>query len=267
MQFRNLTGGTVAAAGGTLSITVEAVKKGSAGNVGNGAITVLVTPLAGVTSSNVLISTGEDPELDAALRLRNSTKWARLSVELVRDAYINIALEASASIRRAEVNDTNPRGPGTIDVYIAGDSGIVGSEEIAAAQNAFAAVGTHTKSYPVDDTIYPLNPDPTRVLVLPADAAPIDFEGVVYFGSTYSAAATQLQVEAAIRAYITLAPIGGYPYPSPGSVIPKNNIEHAIMAVPGVRTVNLALPSADVPVGGFSVATVRTIALTYSKVE
>src|SRR5687768_7798821 len=34
-QFRNTTGGTVAA-GGTLSITVEAIKKGSAGNVANG---------------------------------------------------------------------------------------------------------------------------------------------------------------------------------------------------------------------------------------
>jgi uncharacterized phage protein gp47/JayE len=265
VQFRNLTGGTVSAGGGTLDITVEAVKKGQTGNVADGAIKVLVTPLAGVTAANTaLLSSGEDPELDAALRLRNSTKWARLTVELVADSYINIALEALGSIRRAAVDDTNPRGAGTIDVYIAGAVGTSGTSELTAAQNAFAARAFQTETYPADPTPAPTNPDPTRVLVKAAAGVPIDVTGTVYYANTYDPTVLQSKVEAAIDAYIALAPIGGYPYPSPGSLIPKNNLEQAILQVPGVRTVVLSAPAADVSIAGFSVATVGTKTLTYT---
>lgn len=266
VQFRNTTGGTVAAGGGTLALTIEAIKKGAIGNVADGSITVLVTPLAGVTCTNVLLSSGEDPELDSALQLRNSTQWARLTVELVRDSYINLALSASDSIRRAEVNDTNPRGAGTIDVYIAGASSTSGLAEIEAAQDLFAERAFQTEPYPADPAPSPANPDPTRVLVRAATGVPVDVAGTVYYGSTYSPADIQLKVEAAIAAYIALAPIGGYPYPSPGNVIPKNNLEAAILKVPGVRTVTLTTPAADVVMTGYDVALLNSVTgLTYQQ--
>jgi phage-related baseplate assembly protein len=264
VQFRNVTGGTVAA-GGTLAITVEALKKGSAGNVAENALTVMVTPLAGVSAANLpgsLVSSGEDPELDTALRLRNSTQWARLTVELVADSYINIALSASENIRRAAVNDTNPRGAGTIDVYIAGAGGTVGPTETAAAQNYFRDRAFQTEGYPADPTPAPpmgANPDPTRVLVIPSGGTPVDVAGTIYYGSTFKQTDVQTKVEAAIQAFIALTPIGGYPYPAPGKVLPKENLVNAILKVPGVRTVVLTTPAADVPLVGFDVATIGNL--------
>jgi uncharacterized phage protein gp47/JayE len=267
VQYRNTTGGTVASGGGTLAVTVEAVKKGATGNVADNSITVMVTPLAGVSCTNLaggLVSSGEDPELDATLRLRNSTKWARLSLELTRDAHINIALESHPNIRRAEVDDTNPRGAGTIDVYIAGASNASGPVEIEACQNYFAARALQTETYPADPAPAPGNTDPTRVLVKAAPASPVNVTGTIYYASSVSQTDVQARVEAAIDAYIRLAPIGGYPYPSPGKVLPKNNLENAILKVTGVRTVVLTDPSADVVFPGFEVATPGTKTLTYT---
>jgi uncharacterized phage protein gp47/JayE len=265
VQFRNITAGTVASGGGTLAVTFEAVKKGSSGNVAANAISVQVTPLAGVALTSALLSSGEDPELDSALRLRNSTKWARLTVELVRDSYINLALEASANIRRAEVDDTNPRGAGTIDVYIAGASSTSGPSDIEDAQNLFATRAFQTETYPADATGAPTNPDPTRVLVKAAAGVSVNVSGTVYYGSTFNAATVRSNVEAAIAAFIALTPIGGYPYPSPGGLLPKNNLERAILAVQGVRTVVLTDPAADVALAGFNVAITGSLAgLTYT---
>lgn len=267
VQYRNLTGGTVSAGGGTLDITVEAVKKGAAGVASDNTITVMVTPLAGVTATNLaggLVLAGEDPELDTTLRLRNSTKWARLTVELVADSYRNIALEASDAIRQAEVDDTNPRGAGTIDVYIAGDSGESGPAEVEAAQNVFVTRAFQTEAYPADPTPAPGNPDPTRVLVKAAPAVPVTITGTIYYGNTFSAVTVQAKVEAAIAAFVALTPIGGYPYPSPGKVLPRENLVTAIQAVQGVRTVVLTDPAADVPLVGFSKATVGALSLAYT---
>jgi uncharacterized phage protein gp47/JayE len=256
VQFRNLTGGTVSP-GGSLAITVEAVKKGSSGNVADGAISVMTTPLAGVTCSNGpggLLSTGEDPELDSALRLRNSTQWARLTVEPTRDSYVNMALSSSDKIRRVEVNDQNPRGAGTIDVYIAGASSQLGPVDVAQCQDFFALRALQTERAPANATPAPGNPNPTRVLVIAASPVSIDVAGTVYYGSSYSQTDIQTKVEAAIAAYIALAPIGGYPYPSPGNLLPKENLVGAILKVPGVRTAALTTPAGDVPLTGFDVA-------------
>ncbi|HKY37212.1 MAG TPA: baseplate J/gp47 family protein [Polyangiaceae bacterium] len=261
VQFRSTTGGTVRPNGGTLDITVECTKKGSIGNVEPGAIKIMVTPLAGVTATNPAggqVSAGEDAELDAALRQRNRTKWSRLTPELVRDSYINIALEAHPSIRRADCDDTNPRGAGTIDIYIAGDSGASTPTEIEACQNAMAAAALQTETYPASDA--------TRALVRPAPAAAVRVAGTVYYDAARELATVQANVEAAIRAFIALTPLGGYPYPSPGNLLPKNNLERAIIAVSGVRTVTLTEPAADVPLAGFSVAVVGSIDFVFEAV-
>ncbi len=267
VQYRNLSGGTVSSGGGTLDITVEAVKKGTAGVVADNTITVMVTPLAGVTATNLaggLVLSGEDPELDTTLRRRNSTQWARLTVELVADSYINLALEAADSIRQAEVDDTNPRGAGTIDVYIAGDAVISAAAEVQAAQNLFATRAFQTETYPADPTPAPVNTDPTRVLVKAAPGVAINVTGTIYYANTFSAAVVQPKVEAAIAAFVALTPLGGYPYPSPGKLLPRENLVAAIQAVQGVRTVVLADPAADVTLVGFSKATVGALAITYT---
>lgn len=58
-------------AGGTVDVNVAATDAGSSGNVSAGALTVMETPIPGVTVSNALpMVGGTDPETDDALRVR-----------------------------------------------------------------------------------------------------------------------------------------------------------------------------------------------------
>lgn len=263
-----LPNGATLAAGGTLDVTIEAVKAGLAGNVAANTITSFKTPLAGVTGTNPAgggntpwyTTSGEDPESDAALRLRNSTRFATQSVERIRDAYVQIALQASDSIRRCEVDDNNPRGEGTVDVYIAGDAGPVGTTEVTAAQNAFAIRVWRTDTYPPNNTT-------SRVVVQSVSSLAVDITGTIYFSSSYAQATVQAKVEAAIQAFLRSVPVGGYPYPTPGNKLPKNEIENAIRAVAGVKTVVLSAPAADTDLSTFQVPVLGALSLTYTSVS
>ena len=246
VEYVNTTGGTLTA-GGTLPLTIVAVTAGQVA-VGDGQITRLLTPLAGVTCTNIThLVVGNDAETDAALKLRNRTKWARLSVEMVADAYINIALNASTSVRKAAVEDNNPRGAGTINVYIAGAAGDVDVPTVATVQDVFATHAFQT------DTAAALNTTTTRVLVKAADEQALAVTGTVYYDAAVALTTITGRVEGALNAFIAGLPIGGLSYPPPGNLVPKNEIENAIRSVEGVRTVVLSVPSADVAVASFAV--------------
>lgn len=250
VQFSNTQAGTIPA-GGFVDLTVQAVRGGSAGNISASDPLLLATSLAGVTVAPVVGSwptaSGADAESDTGLRLRNSTKWARMSVELIRDSYMNIALEADPNIRKVFVDDENPRGAGTVDVYIAGDTTALtaGGGEEQAAQNAFAAVAFQTGAYPPDAD--------SRVVVDVAPFVDLDLVGNVYFDGGYTAVAVTLNVYAALEAFLKTIPIGGFSYPGLPHTIPLNEIEFAIRSAKGVKTVTLTTPATNVTVPGFGV--------------
>ncbi|MBA2724295.1 MAG: baseplate J/gp47 family protein [Methylibium sp.] len=259
-------GATVASGGGTLDVMIEAVKSGIAGNVAANTITQFKTPLAGVTGTNLVkvgttwyTVSGEDPESDVALRLRNSTRPATQSVERIRDSLVQFALQASDSVRRAEVDDNNPRGEGTADIYIGGDAGPVGADVVALVQDYMAVRFFRTDTYPINETI-------SRVKVASVTGVSVDVTGTVYYASSYQVATVQAGVNAAIAAFMRNTPVGGYPYPAPGNKVPIDELREAIRSVLGVKTVVLSAPAGDTDLTTFQVPILGTTTLTYSPV-
>lgn len=255
--FRNTTGGTVPASG-TLSITVEAETAGSDSNVANGTITTMVTPLAGVSCNNPdpgsgtwITTLGADEETDAALRLRNSSKWSSLStVEAISDRYEYIA-RTVVSNARVKVDDSNPSGPGTLTVYLAAEDGVASGAQVTLVDNAIDAAhfgGTHTTTASSSDTL--------------------TITATVYYDSSYTSGAIQAAVEAAITAYVNGAPIGGYDFsPGPDEVIDRDGLLSAIRGVTGVRKVAMSVPAADFSLSSaYHVAIEGSHSITYTAV-
>lgn len=248
-QFRNTTGGTITA-GGTLTLEWEAVQAGATYNVGNGAVNILTTPRAGVSISNPdsgsgtwYTTIGQDEESDADLRSRNATKWATLSLEWVEAAYIYAARTLGA--RKVLVDATNPRGPGSVDVYVAADFAIYGTEAMEAFQAGFASRTFETESVwpPTDD------PLPSHVYLKQPSTFTLDPQGVIYFDPAYSASQMQSAIILALNDFLTLLPIGGSNYaPGPTNVVALSDLLNAIEGVKGVRVVTLTNPTGNISI-------------------
>src|SRR5690606_696186 len=104
-RFTNLTGGTLSL-GGTLDLSWEAEEPGDDYNLANGTLTVMVTPLAGVTVANPdpgtgtwITQTGADEESDPELRERCRNKWSTLGTGSTEDSYEFWAKQASNEVR------------------------------------------------------------------------------------------------------------------------------------------------------------------------
>lgn len=127
------------APGSTVTDVFEAQVAGAAANTAIDTITTLVTGLAGVTVNNPdngsgdwITTAGADEESDFELRIRNRNKWTTLTATPPREYYELQTLEADASITRVFVDDTNARGAGLVDIYIADDDGGITSPTILA---------------------------------------------------------------------------------------------------------------------------------------
>ncbi|MCD0156004.1 baseplate J/gp47 family protein [Deinococcus sp. 6GRE01] len=120
--------------GNTVDVPVQAEGPGTAYNVLPSTITLLHTPLPGLTVTNPpgwLTQAGADEETDAALRSRAALRWSELGGGATRRAYEYWALSAHPAVDRVRVLDDHPRGQGTVDVVIWGPGG-VGSEAVTA---------------------------------------------------------------------------------------------------------------------------------------
>jgi len=238
--------------GAPLELLFEAEVGGAASNSGAGTYTSLVTTLAGVTvTQDLSYVVGVDEESDARLQARNRTKWATLSqFEIIADAVENIALNASTGVAKVKGNYANPRGAGTFDVHIAGESTIAGGADVTAVQAAF-----NLRVFGA-----------TSCIVYASPAAPLSLVGNVYYDSNFTAAQAQASVEAAMLAFIKATPLGGYSFaPGPTNIVAKNDIEAAIKGAtfngqPVVKTVTLSGPASDVAVSSFDIVTVGSYA-------
>lgn len=269
--FRNVAAFTVPV-GGFVSPdpTFRADSPGADGNVTASNINELQTPFAGtsvVTSFaggpavlNVQTAAGADEETDTALRERCRTRWSTLAVETTRDALVNLALGASSGIDRVLVDDDNPRGAGTADVYLAGQTGAVGSGDVSAAVSAIAArvMGT------VDEV--DLGGGNPNYLVQSATAVPVNVTATVIYRSGYASASVEAAVTSALQDAINAVPIGGYDYAAGFSnLLLKNELVSAIESVDGVLTSSMSLPTGNIAMTATQVATVGTISLTMTE--
>ncbi len=263
--FRNIDGLAVVypyslGSGTSKQFLFEAEVSGVGGNVPNGTATAIVTTLAGVTvTADTLSRSGVDAESDTRLKLRNETKWDQISeFEKTANACENIALNASTAIIQVGVDDTNPRGAGTFDVYIAGLDSTAGVSDVSDAQAAF------------DLRVMGSGSTPKTALVIASPESTLDITGTIYFSSSYTAADAQAAVETALVDFLRTIPLGGFDFsPGPSAVVPVNDIESAIKetTINGVRpikTVVLSVPAADFSVASFAKVTRGTWTFTYT---
>ncbi len=249
-QFQNTTGGVVSADGGVLDLQFEAVLGGSAGLVADGSVTRLLTPIAGVTVANSIgtpwfTTTGTDEEADSKLQQRNATKWGSLGIELVRDGYINLALEV-VGIDKAEIDDNNPRGEGTVDVYVAAGGGLAGTSEKEALQLEFSrrVLGTSSDFPPLPASHVAVRDPPTQALQL---------TGQVLHTPNITSVLMQTRVEQALDDFLFRLPLGGNNYfPAIENKITLGDLHQLLEGVPGVRTVSLTDPTGDVSVASYA---------------
>lgn len=241
LSYRNMEGATLLA-GETLDLPVRCETPGAIGDVAPGTVTIMRTPLAGVTVTNPsgwITRNGSDVESDPSLQEKNRTKWATLAATTrPGNAYVYFAKEAHASVRRVNVDTFNPRGPGTINVWLAGDAGPLGQ--------------------PVVDTVqqYMLGQiDNVERIGLGADVQfksavryELPLRGRVLIRSSYNTRATQLSIVAAIRELFRTLPVGGVrdSLLSADGRIPLGEVFRVVMATPGVQNLQMVSPTEDV---------------------
>lgn len=262
--FRNITGGTLSM-GSTLSLTFEAEVAGEDGNIPVNTLTVIQTPIAGVTINNPgsgvpaqwITRTGQEAESETSLKARAQSRWAQLSIERPEDAYIGLALDV-AGVTRVEIDPHNPGGAGTVDVWAAGLTGTVSTgpgsvlealQDALDAKRAVSAIVTAraalTQTVHVTATIY-------------VDAAQYDGP----------AGSFEQSVEAAIEDFINAQPIGGQVLPpSSSGILDRESLIAAIKAVNGVVALSVAAPSADVAIAAHTIAVVGSLSLNYQTVS
>lgn len=252
--FTNTGTGTIAP-NATTVFQFKADVAGALGNVSAQSL-FLVTQYAGVTApyDGNLTTAGADPEIDENLRVRNTTKWATLRVEKTSDGVLNLARSVVPTIHSVGVDHANPRGPGTVDVYLAAANATAGTSDVATVQ---AALDDQIFGNGVS-ALWKAFPTPTQTVNL---AATIYYKGVDTVGLT-------TDLEAAWRAFLLTIPIGGFDLsPGPTNIIMAEQISDILSDVNGVRTVRLTTPATSVNVAVNTKVLEGTITLTLIPVK
>lgn len=229
-----LSGGTITA-GTTTTLDVRAEVAGAAGNVPAQTLQ-LVTPLAGVTAifDGTFTIAGADAESDPNLRERARTKWATLRAEKIAAGVLNLVRSAAPSVHGVSIDDENPRGPGTLDVYLAAENATAGVSDVAAVQAA------------LDGALFGTGTDEEAGLAIAAPTLDLDLEATVYVrGLTPEAAQTALL--AAHQAFLLTVPVGGFDLrPGPQNVILPGQITDALSGVAGVVSASVTATAVSV---------------------
>lgn len=235
--YSNVAGASVTAHDTTV-VNFVAEVAGSAGNVPAQTMQ-LTTPLAGVTAvfDGGFITAGADEESDVAVRERARTKWATLRTEKIRAGITNLVRTAAPSVTGHSIDDENPRGPGTLDVYLAGDNATAGSGDVALVQTA------------LDAALFGTGTDESAGLAIAAPTLSLDLTATIYVrGVTDTAALTDLA--AAWSAFLVTVPVGGFDLsPGPQNVILPGQIVDIFSEVAGVvsTSVDIGGDQIDIP--------------------
>jgi uncharacterized phage protein gp47/JayE len=237
--YRNITGGMLAP-NGTATLTFKAEIAGAASQPSS---LVLATPIAGIVTTQLgdPFVVGTDDEPDPRLRTRNRTKWSTLAYAAPVDAYKAQALAASPNVTRVFVDDLNPRGPGTIDLHIAGAAGdhVLPSSVAADVYNYIEGITDGIVRRPVKVDL--------QVFVALASNVPITATITRDKQHTDDAIITATLI--ALDTLIAQAEIGG--------TVQLANIYTAIMGVAGVKNVTITVPTTDVRIAAQRVAVLQ----------
>jgi uncharacterized phage protein gp47/JayE len=232
-NFFNVAGMTATAGATTIHSFVSELP-GSASNVPAQDLT-LVTPLAGVIPRFLgsFTTAGADEEGDPQLRVRASSQWAMLRVEKIAPGIVNLARSAAPSVHGISVDDENPRGPGTLDVYLAASNATAGGADVALVQTALngALFGTGTAE--------------VAGLAIAAPTQVLNLSMTVYVRGI-TAVDAQTALLAAWAAFLLTVPVGGFDLsPGPQNVILPDQITDFMGSVSGVVASSVTSPTTD----------------------
>jgi hypothetical protein len=125
--------------GGSLVVDFKAESPGAAYGALLGQAISLITPVPGVTaafedagSGSPVVTAGADTEKNTNFAARCAGRWDTIGVQKTAVAYGNLCVNAGVvSVARLVVDDANPRGPGTVDLWVAGSVGPIGAGDLA----------------------------------------------------------------------------------------------------------------------------------------
>ncbi len=181
-------------------------------------------------------------------------------------AYINVAREANDAVTKVLVDAQNPRGAGTIDVFIAGDSGSLSPTVVQQVQDFI--LGDEDGDGVAEVGRAPV--EVTRDGLLVTRSA-VNFSqtisGLVTLEASKDGLEKQAEIEAAVEAFFKSAvesPIGGRKLTETGTgAIRIGRLQQVINAIDGVLNWAPTDPTGDVPLQNFQVV-VPIISLTYA---
>src|SRR5690606_7144232 len=139
--------------------------------------------------------------------------------------------------------------PGTIDIYCAGDAGLLGPADMAAIQLALSKAAFQT------DDEWPPASDSRAAAVHPTEQA-LGITATLYPDPNVSGAAIVAAAEETLEDFLRRTPIGGWSYASGlQNVVVPEDIVDLLKEIEGIETVVLASPSAPVGVGALNLVT------------
>jgi uncharacterized phage protein gp47/JayE len=249
--FSNTAGATLTA-GTTQIVPFLAEVSGSAGNIPAQTLE-LVTPFAGVSAifAGLFLTAGADQESDANARERARTKWATLRTEKIKAGILNLVRTAVPAMHGVSIDDENPRGPGTLDVYLAADTATAGVSDVAAVQTA------------LDGALFGTGSVVQAGLAIAAPTIAYNLAATIYTSGVNETDTLNRLVEA-WRAFLLTVPVGGFDLsPGPANIIQREQITtHLAANVPGIVSITITSSSTDTVVSAHTKVLEGTMAFT-----
>jgi uncharacterized phage protein gp47/JayE len=251
-EYRYFTTQAAVLQAGQTSVDVPVIAEaaGSAYNVGPGSVTKMKTFINGIDAvtnpADWLTNVGVDEESDAALRQRSFLAWEELSQGGTAAAYVSWALSVPG-VKSAFVDDTLPRGEGTVDVYIMGEAGLPDPALVAAVQA-------------VVDQNRPITAD---ALVLAPKPVVIDISASVTPRAGYDPPVIDTEIRRRLAVFfgdiddpeLPIIPLGV------GKDVMVSQIVAVAMGVPGVYAVELSAPADNVVIAAKQVPELGDVTL------
>lgn len=228
---------------GTITLAIQATEQGTPSNANPGDITVMTTPLLGVTCTNAASVLGRDAELDPSLRARCSEKLGALSPFGPWDAYASAARNAtradgsSLGITRFRLTKD---GAGNVYAYLATATGAVpGTVGDLSTDLGIADEAIQQYAAPLAVTAHTLSA--TAATITPT------YEVWMYNTSGYTTLQVEGVIASALSNFMSSQPIGGNIIGTdPGKVFVDAMRAVIANALPEIFHVVLSLPAADV---------------------
>lgn len=248
--FSNQTAPTLTA-GTTQTVEVLAEVPGAAGNI-KAQTLELVTPFAGVSAvfAGTFTAAGSDAESDPNARARARTKWATLRTEKISAGILNLVRTAVPAMHGISIDDENPRGPGTVDVYLAADTATAGVSDVATVQTA------------LDSALFGTGTAVQAGLAIAAPTVTLNLAATVYTKGLNETDALNL-LTAEWRAFLLTIPVGGFDLsPGPQNVVLKSQVETALSKITGVTAIDVTSLAESTAISGHTKVLEGTIAFT-----